>query len=267
MEKRAIGLRWTIGDVSPAGFQALRLSLWGAWQVFGPEAAYAVCVNTVPLAQAQARAGSVPPPVRWLDVTGLLPGFLKRYLDAGMAEGVGWKFAPLRLFPDWHELSLDNDCILWAMPAAIRAWLEDPKPSFAIAEDVRPCFGQFAPLCGPEPRNSGIRGLPPGYDLGRALEGLLEEQGVVMSSELDEQGLQVAVLSRSGRVRTVRVDEVTICSPFPPHLPHLGRCGAHFVGLNARRLPWSYLGRPASELVVEGWERLQPQLLARVRGS
>ena len=32
------------------------------------------------------------------------------------------------------------------------------------------------------------------------------------------------------------VADVTICSPFPPHHLALGRCGAHFVGINAKQL-------------------------------
>jgi hypothetical protein len=57
---------------------------------------------------------------------------------------------------------------------------------------------------------------------------------------------------------------VTICSPFWPHRDSLGRCGAHFVGLNARDLPWSYDGRPASDVTRENWERLAPEIYARI---
>lgn len=260
-----IGVRWTIGDVSPAGFEALRLSIWGAWSLFGPSAAYAVCVNSVPLGRARELTGEVPGQVIWHDSNGDLPGFLRRRLDPGMAEGVGWKFAPLRLFPDRQELSLDNDCLLWDLPAGLRAWLADGDPrACLLAEDVRPCFGQFAHLCGPEPRNSGIRGLKPGFDLQAALGAVLDEHPVTLSSELDEQGLQVAALSRPGRLRAVSAEEVTICSPFPPHVPHLGRCGAHFVGLNAKRFSWRLDGRPAEEYVQENWRRCRAGLAARV---
>ena len=62
---RALGVRWTIGDVSDEGFAALQLSIWGAWRVFGPAAAYRVYVNTVPLGEARARTGRVPRPVEW----------------------------------------------------------------------------------------------------------------------------------------------------------------------------------------------------------
>jgi hypothetical protein len=54
----------------------------------------------------------------------------------------------------------------------------------------------------------------------------------------------------------VTLDEVTICSPFHPHLPHLGRCGAHFVGINVRRIPWSYYGPPATEVRLKHWQTI-----------
>ena len=121
----AVGLRWTIGDVSENGWEALRLSILGAQRVFGPEATYAVCVNSVPLASALGHFGSLRD-IEWQSVTRSdLPPILRTHLDEGMAEGVAWKLAPLRVFPERWEISLDNDCILWDLPAGIRRWLAD----------------------------------------------------------------------------------------------------------------------------------------------
>src|SRR5690606_14117503 len=120
---RRVGIRWTIGDVSEQGFEALQCSIWGAWNAFGPDTAYAVCVNTVSLDRARALTGAVPEAVRWHWVARDLPAFLVDHVDAAMAEGVAWKITPLRMFPDRYEISLDNDCILWDVPDAIRSWL------------------------------------------------------------------------------------------------------------------------------------------------
>lgn len=264
---RKVGIRWTMGDVSCNGFEALRLSIWGAWKLFGPAAAYAVCVNTISVEEAKARAGDLPDEVRWHAVSeDDLPNFLRAHLDAELAEGAAWKLAPLRLFPDQYELSLDNDCILWAQPEALQAWSEDSGTTAAcvLAEDVRRGFGQFVDFCGSEPRNAGIRGFPPGFDLGGALRQMLDEHPVVMTSELDEQGLQISALSRAASFDIVRTDEVTICSPIPPHVPHLGRCGAHFVGVNAKELPWELEGRPAVAYLNEHWQRHREALYERV---
>lgn len=263
---RALGVRWTIGDVSVLGFEALRLSIHGATRIFGRHARYVVCVNSVPLELARERTGPVPDLVEWRDVTRELDPAMRRHFDEGLAEGVGWKFAPLRVFEDRHELALDNDCILWGVPIALRAWLaEDDPGTCVIAEDVRACFGQFAEECGDAPRNTGIRGVPPGFDLRRAMEAVLARRPALLRSELDEQGLQVAALTSARRTLVVSLADVSICSPFPPHRRELGRCGAHFVGLNAHRLSWTLEdGRNACEETRAHFARLRPLLYERV---
>jgi hypothetical protein len=264
------GIRWTMGDVSDRGFEALRLSIWGAWKIFGPNASYAVCVNSVPLDQARARTGPLPADVDWQDATRQLPSFLSGLFGPGMAEGVGWKLAPLRFFPQSPEISLDNDCILWELPPSMRSWLASrDSMQCLMAEDVRACYGQFAGQCPPEARNAGIRGLPRHFDLGAALRAVIgirqRESGsrLAFESELDEQGLQAAALSLARPLRAVTLAEVAVCSPFQPHLPELGRCGAHFVGLNARHIAWDYYGRPADEWMTQHWERHLAELYRR----
>jgi hypothetical protein len=149
------------------------------------------------------------------------------------------------------------------MPAAVGSWLATHDRCL-IAADVRAAFGQFAELCGPEPRNSGIRGLPPGFDLGAAFLRVLARRPGRLDTELDEQGLQVAAISIDRAPLVVNLDEVSICSPFHPHLPDLGSCGAHFVGLNLRHIPWDYYGRPADQWQAEHWERHRPALYAAI---
>ncbi|WEX10409.1 hypothetical protein [Chelativorans sp. AA-79] len=258
-----LGIRWTVGDVSQRGFEALRLSLWGAHLAFGDEIRMAVVVNSLPPEEAKRRTGDVPRGVVWL-AAGEPPGVLADFLDEEMAEGVAWKLAPPRVFPDIHELSLDNDCILWSVPPAIFAWMEEEAPRCLIAADVTLALGAFTEFTRPEPRNTGIRGLPPHHDLPAALERVLREHPVKLRSELDEQGLQAAAFDLDRPAHIVSTDDVSICSPFWPHQPDLGRHGAHFVGLNARRLPWTYYRRPASECVAENWERHRPELYRRV---
>ncbi len=249
--------------MSPRGFEALRLSVLGAFRVFGANARLVVCVNSLTVDAARARTGALPNQVAWVASDGSIPAFLREHLDSGLAEGVAWKFAPMRLFPDDWEISLDNDCILWAMPGALRDWLDAEEPATCLlAEDVAPAFGQFDGLCGTAPRNTGIRGLPPGYDLARALAAVLAANPVRLVSELDEQGLQIAALSRCRPVRAVSIADVAICSPFPPHARDPGRCGAHFVGLNVYR-ERSYCDASAIRLIADNWERLRPEIEGR----
>ena len=261
---KALCIRWTIGDVSPAGYEALRLSVIGARRLFGRGPIYAICVNTVSVAEVRERSGLNPGWIRWCPVTRRLPGFLAPHLGDGMSEGTGWKLIPPRLVPGADELALDNDVILWDLPEGIRRWLADGRRARILAADVVEGHGKFAPHCGPQPRNSGIRAIPADFDYEAAMAEMLTEAAVTLDSELDEQGLQIAALSRGTDPLVVTTDEVSICSPFPPHYYGLGACGAHFVGLNAREVPWSFCGRPAGDVRLEHWERQRPELYARL---
>lgn len=261
-----IGVRWTVGNVHPVGLEALRLSIWGAWRLFGPQTRFVVCVNSIHVSAAKRLTGPVPEIIRWREVDDEVPEFIRRRLAPNMAEGAGWKFAPLRMFPDRFELSLDNDCILWDLPAALRASLAfggTPQP--VIAADVQRMFGKFSEWCGPEPRNSGLRGLPPGFDLETRLRRMLERVSEPLDSKHDERGLQVAALQWQSDCRVVEVGEVAICSPFPDHRQEPGTCGAHFVGLNAWDLPWQWRGRPASHWTREFWKQQHPAVHERVQ--
>jgi hypothetical protein len=258
-----LGIRWTIGDVNPRGFEALRLSVWGAWKLFGASSRYVIYVNTISLDVARALTKPLPQAVEWQIVRREIPACLAEYLDPGMAEGVAWKLVPLRAFPDDHELSLDNDVVLWDVPPALADWLAG-RTSFLLASDVRACFGKFRAMCGDRPINTGIRGLPPGFSLEDAMSRVLAQHTGPLNSETDEQGLQVAALLGAGPTSIVDIDDVTICSPFPPHVPHLGRAGAHFVGLNTRRLGFDWHGRAAEQVRAQHWDGHASEVARRV---
>jgi len=261
-------LRWTIGNVRPRGFEMLRLSIACAAQLFGPEAHYVVCVNSMAADDAQRRTGALPIDVEWRHIPlAEIPLFLRAHLDVGLCEGTGWKFAPLRLEDDRYELALDNDCILWKLPDGIRRWLRSERGG-VLAEDVTRCLGSFDAVCPPGAYNSGIRGLAPGCDWEGALHGALNEahaeagDRLQLFTELDEQGLQSAAMFRCDPLHLVSTREVSICSPFWPRSPAFGACGAHFVGMNSPHTAWDYYDRPADLWLDEHWARCRPRLYA-----
>lgn len=287
-----LAIRWTVGDVRERGFEMLRLSLVCAFHLFGPETKYIVCVNTLQIEEAQRRTGELPihvsANVEWRRVTrdDLAPQLVQWLGDGehGYIEGMGWKLAPLRTYPERYELAIDNDCILWGLPAGMRHWLTELR-SFLFAEDADRCFGAFDPQCdaalashGVRGMNAGIRGLPPGVDLGEALTLALTQadsdarrltgKPLDLSGEIEEQGLQAAAMAKlpellGGPLHLVRLSEVNLCSPFWPKTPDFGTCGAHFIGMNARHIPWDYYDRPADEWLAEHWQRSRPELYAR----
>jgi hypothetical protein len=143
--------------------------------------------------------------------------------------------------------------------------VEEPS-SVLFSEDVGRSLGSFDDLCPAGSFNAGVRGLPPNVDLERELTAVLEclEERVGgpprLTSADGEQGLQAAAMLRWERVHLVRNTEVSICTPFWPGSPELGTCGAHFVGLNVRHVPWDYYDRPADEWLAEHWLRHRPAL-------
>lgn len=265
-----LGIRWTVGDVSSRGWEALRLSVHCAHRLFGPFAEYTICLNTVALAAAQESTGALPAAIAWRVVTlAEMPPELAGRFDPAMAEGVGWKLIPAQLWPDRHELSFDNDCILWEQPRALRQFLERTDATL-MAEDVDRCLGQFQDDGAvPGAVNSGIRGLPPGFALAPALARTLraydktQSEPMLLRSELDEQGLQAAALHRETDCLLVAQEEVSICSPFWPRRPALGTCGAHFVGLNSRHLPWNYYDEPGDLVRRRHWDGHRPALYSK----
>lgn len=145
------------------------------------------------------------------------------------------------------------------MPEGIRGWLEGRDVHRCLlAEGARALHGQLTPFCGHEPRNAGIRGLPPQFPLEDVLQQLLQRVPSTLDSELDEQGLQVAAVSTFREPAVLSIEDVTICSPFPPHRRELGRCGAHFCGLNTRHYPWQLEEPFAEEWIDEHWRHHLP---------
>jgi hypothetical protein len=49
-------------------------------------------------------------------------------------------------------------------------------------------------------------------------------------------------------------------------LLELGTCGAHFVGVNSKTLPWSWNGRSGEEYVHQYWDWKKPEVLRLLRG-
>ncbi|HET9086796.1 MAG TPA: hypothetical protein VFN53_04685 [Acidobacteriaceae bacterium] len=264
-----LAVRWTIGDVRLRGFEMLRLSITCAFHLFGPSTKYLVCVNSLPLAEARRRTGPLPLEVEWRQVTRAdVPQVLRANLDEGLIEGMGWKLVPLRTYPERYELAIDNDCILWDLPEAMRNWLQSADGTL-LAQDVDRCLGSFDAVCPPGALNAGIRGLAPGKDLELPLQEVLVEAAaklggkLQLTAEIEEQGLQVAAVCRLHPPLLVTQREISICSPFWPRSPELGTCGAHFVGMNAPHLPWNYYDSPADEWLEDHWRRHRPELYRR----
>jgi hypothetical protein len=238
----AVGVRWNVGEARPRAYESLRLSILGAWRLFGPRAAYAVCVNTLSTAEVRRRVGPVPAAVAWVDTTrGWARSFAFAHTGPGRAQNAAWELVPPRLFIDRFEITLDGDVILWEMPSALDAWLaEGSSRSTLLAESHTPSYGAFAGMSGARACSTAIRGVPPGFDLVPAWKGVLRDRPAFLSTAADVQGLQVAAHVRGGDVRQVSVEDIAF------HPPALGRCGVRFAGSDVQ------------------WDRCRQELYRRV---
>ncbi|NUP14178.1 MAG: hypothetical protein HOW73_49725 [Polyangiaceae bacterium] len=228
----SVAFRWNIGDVSLEGYEALRLSVWGAFNTFGPRASYVIGVGTIPVETARLRIGTLPRECRLHAESLALPAFLEGHLSGPLAERVMWKLAP-RMFPDRFEVMISNECILWSMPRAMRTWLESLEGGYLVAQNSR----------------VGLRGLPPGVDPRSDLQSSLAKMVELPPSQLDEDALFNA-LSWRKRPHLIDLEDVNVYSPST--LRRLGRCGSHFSGLNASidaRAAWRIVRRDLHERV------------------
>ena len=236
----------------------------GRVRLFGARAEYVVCVNSVPLPLARERTGRVPGAVRWYDASSDVPSFLRAHFDAGMAEGVGWKFAPLRLFPERHEIALDNDCILWALPPSLRAWLErEPSEACLLAEDVRSCFGQFAETAGRNHATAASAACRPTSASSARYARCWKHTPCACAPSSTSKGCKpqrwhVPVRSRSSHSPRSR------SRPRFPRISPSPAAAACTSGLNAKRIRWRVGGRAAEDMLREHYARLLPFVRARI---
>jgi hypothetical protein len=220
-----------------------------AWRLFGNQTDYVVCVNTIAADEARRRLGPAIPDLYVVQVRASdFPSWLRGRIDRGHAQGAAWRLAPVRVAPACNELALDNDVILWRIPPAIEEWLAVGEGCVS-AEGTHAAFGKFASSCGPEPRDAGIRGLPPGFAYDAALRRLLDEHPGSVETGADEQGIQVAALQRLDGAHIVSAREVSVSSLDAPFPLVLGTHGVHLAGLNARS------NGPAQPAIHRDWAR------------
>lgn len=115
------------------------------------------------------------------------------------AGGTLWKVCPPRLRINAHEIIMDNDIVMMKKLPQIDEFLSSSERCLVLEEPIR-FYGIYDKLFGEkEFLNSGIMGLPPGYDFGRDIAKTWESQGKHMShSHADEQGLLMFTLKKHG---------------------------------------------------------------------
>ena len=214
-------VRWTVGNVSDSGFLCLRLSVKRAVEMYGHRNhEYFVCHN-----------GDSKNKIRLHDtrVSLLDQNKFVNSLPIPPSEkfGVSWKLYPPRIDLDAHEIFMDNDVVLHK-----KIEFEKYSETCLISEAVKRSYGSFDDRIKESvPMNSGLFGLPSGFDFGSSLsETILKFNVHWHNSYFEEQGTVAYVVSNREHV-VLRKKDMGLAWQNAPDF--IGEYGTHFIGLNS----------------------------------
>lgn len=215
--------RWTIGDSTAAGYQCLKLSIESFLRLYDADVVIChncheenishICFGDFSLIDQRevAKSSKIQP------------------------VGVAWKLYPPRIDKSRHEISIDNDIVFTERIPQIDAFL-DGDCTLLLEGDSR-TYGRFERYvpAGYE-INSGIFGMPPGFDLHKYVDFYCQSDWELnalgehkASKTFDEQGLVAIALLNYSNYVIIPATSVTNCEKELT----LAK-GMHFIGLNRR---------------------------------
>ena len=245
--------RWTVGNVSDAGLDVLEESVRMAKEnlaQYGFD--WVICHNSLP-DEKLAR-------LKQLNTNLFQQSWNRLPINQVESEELNqrvinaiWKVCPARLRPQSHEIIVDNDLVLRRPFPQLDIFLN--SNSLLLLQDPLRFYGTYDGAVSSELQlNSGLIGLPPGYDFGGAIRNEWDHCGQLGVWNLeDEQGLLAATLSKS-RLPKVWVPKDVVVELHPNgiwhswddafknlHYEFTGKeAGLHFVEINRKpnHLPW-----------------------------
>jgi len=207
-------LRYTIGPVSSSGFDILEESIRYIRNIY-PELEIVICHNQLNEEQIHS--------LEQLEV----PLYTQKHECLLQSPtGEQWKLYPPRLNPNGYEIVIDNDIILTERIPEIDEFLTSSKT--LVMSAVYRAYGQFAKYV-PENLyiNSGIYGMPPGFDFEKKIK-LLTRKVENWSERFDEQGLVATCLGNYKHI-TIPMSEVL---PLGENSEWRPGKGYHFIDAN-----------------------------------
>ncbi len=109
-----------------------------------------------------------------------------------------WKVVNSRMQLDTHEIIMDNDLVILKQIPAIEEFLSQNDKVLMLEEPIL-FYGRYAKFLKSKPPyfNSGLMGLPPGYDFGKEIKRIWEWHGKLQNlTQADEQGLLGLVMQQ-----------------------------------------------------------------------
>jgi hypothetical protein len=213
--------RWTIGKTNSDGYECLKMSIESFLRFYDAEVV--ICHN--------APVESLPVDLRRFR---LIDQSL--HLDVGpQPKGVAWKLYPPRIDINCHEICIDNDIVFNTEIKEINKFFK--LKCTLMLEDNSRTYGRFEKHVPPGFKiNSGIYGMPPGFDLEsfvRFYSGENWEKNAFYqhdkSETFDEQGIVALALLSHPDYLIIPNKTVANCE----HVFTEAK-GNHFIGLNRR---------------------------------
>lgn len=200
--------RWTIGNTSNIGFECLKTSIRSMLKLYKDRFDYFICFNNVNVQILREIIGCKK--IRlikqtWNDCPLPLCEKENRYTSL-------WKFCPARLNINCHEIVCDNDIVIINKISKIDEFLNEKK--ILLVEDPLKCQGKFRNLFEDgEKYNAGFVGLPPGYDLVKAMYFIWDEncRPKIINND-DEQGLVTAALKKEEFIKISKEEMMLVHS-------------------------------------------------------
>jgi hypothetical protein len=209
-------LRWTLGPCHEVGFDILRRSIKQVKALYGGRFHTVVCYN-----------GRKPAPLDVDEIIEARQGGLRcDPPETSSPGGPAWKLYPARMAPDTHEIIMDNDLVLHARSPKIEAFLEGD--GFLITEAFKRSYSPRyeAYIRSGFHINTGIIGLPPGYDFAAEINTVLPHDER-WREHFDEQSIVAAIMQHKNPT-VLTLTEIAVC--FQSY--NYGSHGMHFVGAN-----------------------------------
>jgi hypothetical protein len=206
-------VRWTIGDKNTSeSFECLYQSISNFKKHYGDRFEYVICRNG---SCDVSKFG-----IKCIDqnqLTNSLP--YAPWLCA-------WKICPPRLHLQGHEIFIDNDLLIHQSWPFLETFLESKDLIFCTCALFRRYGSYDSDIPQEQKLNSGLFGLPPGFDLAQELHQNIT--GPFDRHRFDEQGLLARIFSKHHNFITVPFNDITTCGAEYK----LGNYGTHFIGLN-----------------------------------
>ena len=217
-------VRWTIGPTTKSGLECLGMSIESYLKWHGKHNAKIVICHNCPAENLATLFSEFPVTLH----------NQSRYLVSEIKpKGVAWKLYPPRLAPNSHELQIDNDIVFKDRIEEIDVFFKNDITLLLGAASRN--YGQFDNHVPPKfCINSGIFGMPPGFNLQKYIDFHVNTQWEenatgkhAASKTFDEQGLVAFALLSYRDFVIIPDTSVTNCEN---NLVE-GK-GLHFIGLN-----------------------------------